>query len=121
MYGRQRRRYLRVVISIDVEFKELNDPAGVFIAKTIDISAGGMRVILPEYKEIGSVFSMSFVLENQHTVADVQGTIVWNKENMDTDNKPVYEAGVLYTAIDLETRHNVIKFVYEELRSKHNL
>lgn len=114
----QRRRYMRVPVCLDVEYQEVSNQQPAAKTKTIDVSGGGIKAIFPEQKKIGTFLNLTIQLSGPEDLVHAQGIVAWIGEQKSPSGKPIYEAGIQFTQIDLESRQKVISFVYDVLRDK---
>jgi c-di-GMP-binding flagellar brake protein YcgR len=65
----------------------------------LDISPGGMRVVLDNELKVGSIISGQFkIIANQEPFY-VRGEVVWVRRAIDQINRPCYEIGIKFNKI----------------------
>ena len=77
--GRERRRYVRFKKSLDVTYALDKRPLSNN-CKTVDISRGGMRLLLGEKLAKGTTLVLRVALPHSTKAAEVRGSVAWSSE-----------------------------------------
>lgn len=128
----QRREYFRFSCALEMASRSLEDEEvsaveqrspyslqpGLPLKRSVivDISGGGLRFMSSQKYEEGSLIYCSYHLmsKGEQKQYDVIGKVLSARE---MENKPgVYEHRVQYYNLDVETREEIIKFIFEEER-----
>lgn len=113
---RERRRYLRVPVELRVETSIL-DPAGLplktFEARATDVSAGGVRLVLPEPLWVGCSLRLHLVHDHPRLDLPLLGSVV-RTERLEGS---AHGAGIEFVAVSGPERIALTRFVLALARS----
>jgi c-di-GMP-binding flagellar brake protein YcgR len=105
---RERRRFIRVSIPIDVTLK--TSEGDVFQVNALNIGAGGFRVLLDEELEPGALLDVEAFLDKE--AIKCRGRIVWSVKQTDTDNGDiVYDTGIEFYQIEGQEKEKINRFI----------
>lgn len=68
-------------------------------SQVIDISPGGMRLVVDEWVEIGTLVSGKINLGTNQKPFYIQGEVVWIKQALDQLNRTCYVVGIKFNKI----------------------
>lgn len=92
----ERRKFNRWQIEKETFFK--SEPGAKEI-QVIDVSPGGMRLIVDEWLEIGTFVSGEISLIANQKPFYIQGEVVWIKQALDQLNRVCYIVGIKFNKI----------------------
>ena len=97
--GEERRLHLRFKHNIDVEYKVEKKPH-LMNGKSIDISKGGMKVLLDEKLPNGAVIDLKIQV-HEKKIIEIEGEVVWTKEleKRDSSGKRFFHSGIKFIGI----------------------
>ncbi len=104
--GPERRRYIRVGISLLVSYNVVDAPHEhkELIAK--NISGGGMRLPLKEKLTVGTLLELQLGLLKEKERIQLEAKVIWVKPTPDDRQYP-YEAGIEFINIDFVKRNMI--------------
>ncbi len=110
----ERRKYRRLNITLPVRFKFINKPSERKNVESVNISAGGTRLILhlDNPAEIGDRLDMFIYFPTKSEPIRAQAEVKWVKDYCDEKMKG-YEVGVEYQDISVEDKVEIARFVHE--------
>jgi c-di-GMP-binding flagellar brake protein YcgR len=78
-----------------------------------DISEGGVRLILWDRFENGTLLKLKFLLPGFNRIIVATGQIVWTQEvaTVDAKTKKTYDAGIEFIYVDSEDRKKITEYV----------
>lgn len=83
--GRERRKHPRLKFEVPVDIKSGHY---LFVARTADLSEGGVFIRTPAHIKQGSTVHLHLKLENRQTIT-VVGTVCWRRNNEDGSQEGV--------------------------------
>lgn len=104
------RRFSRVRISLEVGFQQSYGP--LVKASSLDISEGGIRLLLPEELLKGEVMDLEINFPHPPIIA--QGEVVWTKEKKIKEGK-FFQAGIKFINMKPTDREGIHAFVHDIL------
>jgi c-di-GMP-binding flagellar brake protein YcgR len=109
---KDRRKYRRIEVTLRIQCKVKGDPEAAEI-ETVDISAGGMSVLMNKIRKVGTVLEFTMVFE-KGLVFDCQGKVVWQdlRPRRDSLGKFSYLSGIEFLEIDLTERLKLIYYCH---------
>ena len=98
--GKERRHHVRFKKALEVTYS-VEKKSGLNSSKTVDISEGGVKLLLDEKLSEGTMINLHIVLPNSKKILDVEGEIVWSSESQETDasNKRFFYSGIRFFAM----------------------
>jgi hypothetical protein len=110
---KERRRFPRLPISVDIAAKDSNLP--LIKAKTLDISVGGIRLFLPAQLPKGSVMELKMNLPFPLVIA--RGEVAWTKE-VETKEGKSFQTGIDLSAGFISANYTKMKgFVHNIIQA----
>ena len=99
--GKERRQHVRFKKELTVNYAVEKKPHLKNDAKTVDISEGGMKLIMDDKLAKGTILDLKIALQDSRKIAEVEGEVVWNAEMEGTDpsGKRFFYAGIKFIAI----------------------
>lgn len=114
----ERRRFPRLSLNVEVEYKILEQIEPEFvITETKNLSAGGIRIILLEKVNIGTLLELKFLIPDLNKILSAIGKVVWIEEFIVGDIKTgkAYDAGIEFINISKEDREKIKQYVISQL------
>ena len=115
--GQEKRRFRRTDYNTNVTWKSLTTPSrgtAVIPDITKDISAGGIRLALYEFLEIGTKLELEFSIGTEKIIK-VKGWVKWiERIKMTNDDRTTvgYYVGIEFLDISKEDKAFIDKFVF---------
>jgi Tfp pilus assembly protein PilZ len=99
--GKDRRRHARFKKSLDIVYTVFKKPHLRGSARTVDISEGGVKVLLDEKHSIGTIIDLKINLPSSSQDIEAEGRVVWCEEQKDVRESPkrFFYHGIEFTAI----------------------
>lgn len=96
----ERRRHPRFDQDMEVEYGIEKKPR-LKNGKTINVSRGGMRLMLDEKLQAGAIMEMKVYLPKEKKAIAVEAEVVWTKEAEDNDpaGKRFFHSGIKFIAL----------------------
>lgn len=102
-----RRQYVRVPVSLPVEFSVENDPA-THAGSVLDLGAGGMRLVAAQDVPARCTLEIKFQLPARSGQIRLRGRVVLSAF---LGSEKTYHHGIAFTSIDPEDRRAIADFV----------
>ena len=112
--GADRRKYIRFKKSIDATYKVRHKAHLQMRCKTIDISEGGLRLIVDAKFSDGEVLSILIDMSDTRKQIEVEGRVIWSEEILDPKDpsgKRFFYAGVQFCGIDDRHAHTLTEYI----------
>lgn len=109
--GKEKRRFPRVRISVEVGAKHSNWP--LIKVNSLDISVGGIRLFLPKKLPKGKVMELEINLPFQAVIA--RGQVVWTKE-VETEEGKFFQTGIQFTEMKPADKAKIEVFVHKTMQ-----
>ncbi len=103
----QRRQYVRVEVSLPVEFT-LEGESATHSGSVFDLGAGGMRLVSSHDLPARSVISLKFRLPVSEKAINARGLVVLS---FFTRNEQKFHHGIAFTSIDPQDKLAIAEFV----------
>lgn len=99
--GKERRTHERFIDSLDVIYTVLKNAQIKKNGKTVDISEGGLKLLLDQKLSPSSVLKLKVILPSPKNEADLEGKVMWCEEDKAKDalGKRFFYHGIKLTAI----------------------
>jgi len=99
--GKERREHVRFNKALEVEYIVEKKTHLRSNGKTVDISQGGMRLLVDEKFAKGVILDLKMKLPKTNRVVEVEGEVVWSEdaETDDPSGKRFFYAGVKFLGI----------------------
>src|SRR5699024_1228296 len=114
----QRRQYVRVNVDVDVALHSLDNSFPAFTTVTINISGGGLSIIIPQTVVLEELTecSLYIVLNNseEYDYINVKGVItrIHRKQN------EIHTASVQFSEKEMKSRQNITRFCFQKQREE---
>lgn len=99
--GQERRRHFRFENRLDVNYSVEKKAHIKQSGKTVDISEGGMKLLLDEKLAPGTLLSLKIVLPGMNKHAEVEGEVIWSEDvqELDPSGKRLFHSGIKFLAM----------------------
>ena len=96
--GKERRRYKRFISKLDAIYTVAKKSRFANRVYTINISEGGLKVLIAEKLEKGAILEFIIVLPDSGKSVKVEGEVQWSEESKDVDpsGRRLFYAGVRF-------------------------
>jgi len=119
MTGVERRKFKRVPLNVKVQYEVLKvSTPRPEESQSKDFSVGGIRLVISEKVNLGSILRLKFSLPGGISSMTVKGKIVWVGEFSVTQT-PVYKAydcGIELLDLSHEDKENISRYLITPLR-----
>lgn len=117
--GKERREHVRFKDELKVTYVTEKKPHLNKNGTTIDISKGGVKLMLDEKLTIGTIVNFKVYIPSLNKPAEVEGEVVWSSdaEQKDPSGKRLFYSGLKFLAIS-ETHTDSISQYIRALNSK---
>ena len=114
--GKDRRQHPRFTQSLGVAYSVIKGSAAKKSAggKTVDISEGGMKLLLDEKLPQGTHISLNIVLPDTGEVADMTGDVMWTEDASDASDssgKRLFYSGIRFSATKEPNGNSLVNFI----------
>ncbi|MBM3254330.1 MAG: PilZ domain-containing protein [Candidatus Omnitrophica bacterium] len=104
------------------EIKCLTEDKNVFIAKCLDLSSGGIRIISSKTPKANEILELEIPLEKGFPPLKTKGKVVWQKSYIDKfdpqKEKDKKESGIQFLEIDDVSRRRIFSFIAKIEKTK---
>lgn len=110
--GRERRNTDRLNIILEVKYYIDGKIAAI---KSVDISAGGIRLLLDEKIERKTVLHLEMKLPNHEHIIKTTGEVVWSKESIEDEKgtaKRLFSTGVKFLKFHKDDEKEFFDFIH---------
>ena len=99
--GKERRKHVRFQKSFDIIYVLEKHPQLKNQCRTLDISEGGMKILIDQKLEKGAVMSLSIDIAGSSHPAEVDGEIMWSEESKISgpSGKRMFYSGIKFLAM----------------------
>lgn len=110
--GRERRRYARFREILEVTYIVKNK-THLNNGKTVDISEGGVRLLLGEKLDRGTILALHISLPDSKKMAEVECEVVWSDECQveDASGKRLFHCGISFVGIRGPGGANLVDYI----------
>lgn len=110
--GKERRRHLRFKKVLEVNYTVEKKPH-LKNGKTVDISEGGVKLLLDEKLREGVILALKIALPNSKMMAEIEGDVVWSSEAQDKDpsGKRLFHSGIRFFAMREPSGTNLVDYI----------
>ena len=120
--GENRRQHSRVDKSLGVVYTVVkNHTAKNFAGKTINISEGGVKLILDEKFPPNTSLSLKISISDTGETAEVAGTVVWTEDATDIEDpsgKRFFYSGIKFSSAKSPSGDNLTDYICSLAKSK---
>jgi len=99
--GKERRQHVRFEKNLDVNYTVVKKSHLKNNGRTVNISEGGMKLILDEKLPKGAILDLKISLPNPGKAIEIEGEVVWSEEaeGSDPEGKKNFCSGIRFTGI----------------------
>ncbi len=99
--GKERREHVRFKKHLPVTYTVQKRPHLKSNGRTVDISQGGMKLLLSEKLPKGTIVDLTLELSDIKDTVEIEGHIAWSeeKESKDSSGKRFFYSGIKFSAI----------------------
>ncbi len=109
------REFFRCDVEADINAFCLDDPKKKFSGTTIDISRGGMRIILNQEVLSGARLHLDFKLPGVRHDLDLDVKVVWVKKTEQVDK---FEIGIIFSKLNEDDKFKIWVFIENFCKSR---
>lgn len=111
--GKERRRHARFKDKLEVSYTVAKKARLGNKGRTIDISEGGLKILISEKLEKGSILGFAIALPDKKRTAVVEGEVVWSEEfeGADPGGRRLFYLGIRFLAIREPAGSNLIEYI----------
>jgi len=112
--GKERRQHFRFEKELEVEYAVEKRPHLKSSGKTLDISEGGMRLLIEEKLQNGAILDLKIELPDTKRIAEIEGEVVWSEEvdGLDASGKRLFHAGIKFLALKEPSGVSLIEYIH---------
>ncbi len=112
--GRERRQHVRFQKALEVTYIVEKRPHLNNNGKTVDISEGGIKILLGEKLSEGVILDLKVSLPGSQEPAELEGMVVWSEDvkEKDASGKRCFHSGVKFSAIKEPSGKRLINYIY---------
>lgn len=114
---REKRRFIRFVITLKVNYYIQREPKVEKTGITRDVSVGGMQLLTEEKLETGSRVELRLIIPEALNPAHLAGTVLWSSE-IAGEKKPSYAAGIEFGDIEEDNKNTFLRFLCDLMYGK---
>ncbi|MEI6863145.1 MAG: PilZ domain-containing protein [Candidatus Omnitrophota bacterium] len=111
--GKDRRRHTRFKNKLEVSYSVAKKSIFKNNAYTIDISEGGLKILIAEKFGQGAVLEFLIVLPNSGRSAKVEGEVLWSEEFQgdDPSGRRLFYHGIKFLSTKEQSSSSVINYI----------
>ncbi|MFA6143046.1 MAG: PilZ domain-containing protein [Candidatus Omnitrophota bacterium] len=111
--GKERREHFRFEKSLNVSYAVEKKQHLKNSGKTVDISEGGMKLLLDEKLPISTIVDLKVTLPNSRKFAEVEGEVIWSEEvkEIDPSGKRLFHSGIRFLAVKEPSNGKLAEYV----------
>jgi len=111
--GKERRRHLRFRNKLEVAYTVAKKPKLKNNGHTVDISEGGLKILIAEKLGKGSIMGFTIALPNNGKTANVEGEVVWSEDfdGTDSSGRRLFYSGIKFLAIREPSGSNLMEYI----------
>ena len=111
--GRERRKHVRFKKNLEVIYIIKNRPNSKKESQTIDISEGGMKLLLDEKLAKGLILDLIIELPDSKRTAEVECEVVWSEDvkEKDASGRRLFHSGIMFCAIKEPSGRDLINYI----------
>jgi len=121
--GKERRQHFRFKKELSVNYTVEKKPNLKSGAKTVDISEGGMKILLDDKLSKGAILDMKIALPNSRKFAAVEGEVIWSEDIGGTDpfGKRYFYSGIKFRAMKEPSKNVLADYIHSLATSIDNV
>ena len=110
----ERRRFPRLIASVDVEYSILRKGTLQEQAVTKNISAGGICLIVYEKIEPGTFLALKILLSSINYIIEAKAKVIWSSYfTVGPDGRDRYDLGIEFVEINESDRQKISQYVFK--------
>jgi len=111
--GTERRQYARFDHELTVDYYLDNKYHPPKAAKTVDISEGGLKLLLQEKLAVGSLVQVRIALPHPRSVIGIKAEVAWSQESdrKDGTDRRLFRAGLRFVDLKDLSRMQLTDFI----------
>jgi hypothetical protein len=111
--GKERRRHVRFKDRLDVDYSVIKGGKPRKGGRTIDVSEGGLRMLIYEKLIQGEVLELIIELPGTGAAARVNGKVVWSEEasDPDQDGRRTFYSGLQFLSVREPVDSGFIRYI----------
>jgi len=111
--GKERRQHFRFDKVLEVTYSVVKKPHLKSSGITVDISEGGMKLLLDDKLSKGAILDLKIMLPDSKKNAEVEGEVVWSDEvdGLDSSGKRLFHSGIRFLALKEPAGARLIDYV----------
>ena len=111
--GKERRKFTRFKKTLDVIYAIAKKPHLKNNANTVDISEGGMKLLLDEKLSVGAIMGLKISIPASPQDVEVEGEVVWCEEDgrNEASSKKHFYHGIKFLAIKEPSGKHLIDYI----------
>lgn len=113
---KNRRKYLRLTIPLKVAYRRWEDAQQDHASQSVDLSAEGIRLSLPNQLKVGDRLELRLELPKAPNPVHILGEIVWVTESKEGG----YDTGVRFQQFEEDNKNTFLKYFCELLYERLN-
>jgi len=111
--GKERREHFRFEKSLGVNYIIEKKAHLKNAGTTVDISEGGMKLLLDEKLSNDTIVDLKVFLPNSHKFAEVEGKVIWSEEvkEIDPSGKRLFYSGISFIAVKEPSNGKLAEYI----------
>lgn len=112
--GKNRRQYPRFAKSLEVAYSVLKRAVMVAKGETVNISEGGVKLLLDEKLPLGTTLNLKISLPHNGQVSEITGDVVWTEEAPDVkdpSDKRFFYSGIRFSSIKESSGKSFVDYI----------
>ena len=112
--GKDRRRHVRFKDKLEVSYELAKKPKLKNTGHTVDISEGGLKILVDEKFEKGAILGLTIVSPKNGKSTKVEGEVAWSEEIDGTDpsGRRLFYSGIRFLAIKEPSGASLIEYIH---------
>jgi len=102
------REFVRCNIRADVVCSYVDKPGEKFKAQTVDISRGGIKLVVGQKVEAGARIKVIFILPDSEEKVEAELKVVWSRPE---NNEKGFALGAIFTKLESRNKDLIWKFI----------
>lgn len=109
--GKERRRHVRFKNRLEVDYTVEKKPR--LKGYTVDISEGGLKVLIAEKLGLGSILGLTIALPDNRVPAKIEGEVVWceEKDTASDSGERLFCSGIKFLAVKEPSKSSLIQYI----------
>jgi c-di-GMP-binding flagellar brake protein YcgR len=108
----ERRKHARFSHDTDIEYNVAKKPL-IKGGKSINISEGGMKLLMDEKLPKGAIIDMKMYLPDKNEVVEVEGEVIWTSDAdvKDASGKRYFHSGIKFMAVRESSQTRLTEYI----------